>query len=94
MCYRVHDLDRQRERAARQHTSTTLSLRPRLEERWAAFMAWLRPSTKTATRVTATSTSQANRAEAAANPVARPFDQASACASTSAKAREREAETV
>ena len=94
MCYRVHDLDRPREIAAQQHTATTLSLRPRLDERWAALMAWLRPSAKPATRVTATSPSQAKRAEAAAKPVRRPLDQASTCASTSAEAREREAETV
>ena len=44
MCYRVHDLDRPREKATQQHTPTTLSLRPRLDERWAALMAWLRSS--------------------------------------------------
>ena len=66
MCYRVHDLDRPREKAAQQHTPTTLSLRPRLDERWAALMAWLRPSAKPATPVTATAPAQAKLAEAAA----------------------------
>jgi len=94
MCYRVHDLDRPREKAAQQHTPTTLSLRPRLGERWAALMAWLRPSAKPATPVPVTSPSQAKRAEAAAKPVLRPLDQASTGASTSAEVREREAETV
>jgi hypothetical protein len=89
MCYRVHDLDRPREKAAQQHTPTTLSLRPRLDERWAALMAWLRPSAKPATPVTATSSG-----EAAAKPVPRPLDQACTGASTSAEAREPEAETV
>jgi hypothetical protein len=94
MCYRVHDLDRPREKAAQQPTPTTLSLRPRLDERWAALMAWLRPSAKPAAPVTATSPSQAKPAEAAAKPVPRPLDQASTGASTSPEAREREAETV
>ena len=93
MCCRVHELDRPREKAAQQRTPTTLSLRPRLDERWAALMAWLRPSAKPATPVTATSPSQAKRAETAAKPVPRPLDQAST-ASTSAEARGREAETV
>ncbi len=94
MCYRVHDLDRPREKTAQQHTPTTLSLHPRLNERWAALMAWLRPSPKPACPMTATSLEQAEPAEAAAKPVPRPLDQACAGASTSAEAREREAETA
>jgi hypothetical protein len=57
-------------------------------------MAWLRPSAKPATPVTAISPSQADRPEAAANSVPRPLDQAFTGASTSSEAREREAETV
>jgi len=94
MCYRVHDLDRPRDKATQQHTPTTLSLRPRLDERWAALMAWLRPSAKPATPGTATSSEQAKPAESAAKPIPRPLDQACTGASTSAEAREREAETV
>ena len=94
MCYRVHDLDRPRDKATQQHTPTTLSLRPRLDERWAALMAWLRPSAKPATPGTATSSEQAKPAEAAAKPVPRPLDQACTGPSTSAEAHEREAETV
>ena len=94
MCYRVHDLDRPREKAAQQHTPTTLSLRPRLDERWAALMAWLRPSAKPAAPVTATFPSQARPAEAAAKPAPQHLYQASTGARLSAKACEREAETV
>jgi hypothetical protein len=94
MCYHVHDLDRPREKAAQEHTPTTLSLRPRHDERWAALMAWLRPSAKPSTPVTVTSPSQAKPAEAAAKPVPRLLGQASTGASTSAEAREQEAETV
>jgi hypothetical protein len=49
MCYRVHDLDRRRENAAQQQTPSTVSLPLRLDERWAALMAWLRPPAKPAT---------------------------------------------
>ncbi len=92
MCYRIRDLDRPREKAAQQrHTPTTLSPRSRRNERWAALMAWLRPSPKTTSAVTATSLEQAEPAEAAAKPVPRPIDQACTVAST---AREREAETA
>ena len=92
MCYRVHDLDHRREKAAQQDTPATPSLRPRLGERWAALMAWLRPSAKPAIPVTSTSPAQVNPAEAAAK--AAPIDQPSTGAGTSAEAREREAETV
>ena len=90
MCYRVHDLDHRREKAAQQDTPATPSLRPRLGERWAALMAWLRPSAKPAIPVT--SPARVNPAEAAAK--AAPIDQPSTGAGTSAEAREREAETV
>ena len=91
MCYRVHDLGHQREKAA-QHTPTTSSLRPRTGGRWAAFMAWLRPSARPAIPVASTSPPQPKPAEAAAKPA--PFDQASTRPNTSAEAREREAEMV
>jgi hypothetical protein len=94
MCYRVHDLDRQREKEAQQHTPTTSSLRPRLNERWAALMAWLRPTAKRAIPVTPTSPAQAKPTEAAAKPAPQPLAQASTGASTPAEAREREAETM
>jgi hypothetical protein len=90
MCYRVHELDRQGEKAAQQHTPTTSSLRPR----WAALMAWLHPSAKRAVPATPTSPAQAQPAEAAAKPALRPIDQVSTGASTSAETREREAEMV
>ncbi|MGH8788371.1 MAG: hypothetical protein ACREYA_25230 [Cupriavidus necator] len=93
MCYRIRDLDRPREKAAQQrHTPTTLSLHSRLNERWAALMAWLRPSPKTTGPVTATSLEQAEPAEAAAKPVPRPIDQT--CTVIASTAREREAETA
>ena len=84
MCYRAHDLGHQRGKAA-QHNPTTSSLRPRTRERWAAFMAWLRPSAKPAIPVASTSPPQ---------PEPAPFDQASTRPNTSAEAREREAEMV
>jgi len=91
MCYRIHDLDRLREKdekAAQQpHTPTTISLR--LNERWKSLMAWLHPSSETARPVKVAPLEQAAPTEAAAKPVARPIDQA--CTST---ARERETETV
>jgi hypothetical protein len=93
MCYRVHDLDRQREKVAEQHTTSTLPLDLRLEKRWAALKAWLRPPAKPATPMTATSPSQAEPVVVAAKPVSQPLDRASTGASGSV-AREREAETV
>jgi hypothetical protein len=91
MCYRIHDLDHQREKAA-QHTPTTSSLHAWTGERLAAFMAWLRPSAKAAVPVASTSPPQPKPAEAAAKSA--PLDQASTRPSTSAEVREREAEMV
>jgi hypothetical protein len=53
MCYRLHDLDHQREKAA--STPRPSSLHAWTGERWAAFMAWLRPSAKAAVPVATTS---------------------------------------
>ena len=94
MCYRVHDLDHQREKTAQQHTATTSSLRPRLGERWAALMVWLRPSAKPAIPATSTSPAQPKPADAAAKPVTRPLDPVSTGPSTSNATRARESETV
>lgn len=92
MCFRIHYLDRPRENAAQErHSSTTLSLRSRLDGRRAALMAWLRPIPKPTSPVTATSLEQAEPAEAAAKPVPRPIDQACTVAGT---ARERDVETA
>jgi hypothetical protein len=92
MCYRVRDLERPREKAAHRHTATTVSLRSRFDERWAALLAWLRPSVK-ATPATATSAPQAKPTQAIGKPVTALY-QASTVAGTPAKARAREAETV
>jgi len=91
MCYRIHDLDHQREKAA-EHTPTTSWLHAWTGERWAAFMAWLRPSAKAAVPVATTSPPQPKLAEAAAKSA--PFDQASTRPSTYPEARGREAEMV
>jgi hypothetical protein len=94
MCYRVHDLDRQVEKAAQQHTPPSSALQPRLDGWWAALTAWLRPSAQPAIPVTPTSPAQAKPAEAAAKPALRQIDQPSTGRSTSAETRERETEMV
>jgi hypothetical protein len=93
MCYRVHDLERRREKAADQRGATTVSLRSRLDERWAALMAWLQRSVKP-TPVTATLPPQPEPTEPEAKPQTAHLAQASTGTESSAKAREREAETV
>ena len=93
MCYRVHDLDRQREKSAQQHTVDTSPPRLRLKEAWAALMMWLRGPAKPSS-VKATSPSQPESTQAASKPLSHPLDRDSTGPSVSARAREREVETV
>jgi hypothetical protein len=58
MCFRIHYLDRPREKTAQQrHIPPTLSRHSCLNEGWAALMAWLRRFPKPTSPVTATSAS-------------------------------------